>query len=143
MWAAWLDRPLSEVCDESEWFSSPQVSYAWGYIGGKIRFANAIPLGTEVKFYYITNKSFKGSGGGPKERATIDSDIPRIPERVVALGLIWRWRQMKRLEYAEDMATATIALEQAVAHDKPRRALVAPRKYRSDIPIALDGIIIP
>lgn len=35
----------------------------------------------------------------------IDSDTSWIPEKVIKLGLVWRWRQTKGLPYAEDYDT--------------------------------------
>ena len=41
-----------------------------------------------------------------------------LPERLLTLGLIWRWRAQKRQEYAEDLRNYEIALSEEIGRDK-------------------------
>lgn len=143
MWAVWLDRPLCRVRNDNDWFNPVQLSYSWGLIGGKIRFATPIPNASVVKFFYQTRNLFADTSGNAKPVATVDSDAIRVPERVITLGLIWRWRQMKRLEYSEDMTTAEIALTRAIAHDKTFGVIRPGGVPVYDAQLAYDGVITP
>ena len=55
-----------------------------------------------VLFEYITSNNALTSGGVAKETFTLDTDTPMIRERIVELGVIWRIRHAKGLEYAEN-----------------------------------------
>lgn len=72
-----------------------------------------------------------------KSAFTDDNDVFVLPERLLTLSLIWRWRQMKRMEYAEDLTNYEIALEKAAGTDKGARILVVGRqrsRFRDTVP---------
>jgi hypothetical protein len=58
-----------------------------------------------------------------KEQFTADTDTFVLSERLLTLGLIWRYRAQKGLEYAEDMQTYATALDQLTNSDKGARVL--------------------
>ncbi len=47
-----------------------------------------------------------------------DTDFGTIPERLMKLGIIWRYRKTKGLDYAEDMATYEREVERACSRDR-------------------------
>jgi hypothetical protein len=53
---------------------------------------------------YITKNIAKDSSGTPIPRFTQDSDEPLVEEDIIELGLTWRWRQKKGLDYTAEMA---------------------------------------
>lgn len=72
-----------------------------------------------------------------KSTFTDDNDVFVLPERLLTLSLMWRWRQMKRMEYAEDLTNYEIALEKAAGTDKGARILVVGRqrtRFRDTVP---------
>lgn len=79
---------------------------------------------------YISKEWARDSSGNPKGEFTADDDEFILDNRLLRLGLIWRWRQQKRLEYGEDMQTYEIALSQAQARDKGARVIRSPRPMR-------------
>jgi len=52
-----------------------------------------------------------------------DSDVALIPERLLEYALIWRWKQAKGLDYAEDMTTYEREREKAQARDRGPRTI--------------------
>jgi hypothetical protein len=65
---------------------------------------------------------------GDKAAFTADADAFVLPERLLKLDLIWRWRALKRMEYSEDMVNFNMAMEKAISKDKGTRILVAGRQ---------------
>jgi hypothetical protein len=79
-----------------------------------------------------------------KAAFTDDNDIFVLSERILTLSLIWRWRQMKRMEYAEDLTNYEIALATATGTDKGARVLVTQgRRRRLAGDLAFPGRINP
>jgi hypothetical protein len=71
-----------------------------------------------------------------------DNDAFTLSERLLTLGLIWRWRQQKRQEYGEDMKNYELALEKEIARDKGSQLLIGgvgrlPGGVRASYPGAL------
>ncbi len=60
-----------------------------------------------------------------------DTDVGLLPENVMVLGIIWRYKKTKGLDYAEDMATYEREVERACTRDRGANALKL-RKYRAD-----------
>lgn len=66
--------------------------------------------GTMVGLYYTNNYVIDGMGNF-KANYELDGDMSRIPERLVQLGLMWRFRRAKGLDFSIELAeyNATIA----------------------------------
>ncbi len=60
-----------------------------------------------------------------------DTDLSHIPERIMTLGIIWRWKKTKGLDYAEDMATYEREVERACTRDRGTNVLRL-RRSRTD-----------
>lgn len=115
----WIDglRPIRNL---SEWQSIQRDDYFtsgghWIMYGGRI---HVLPtsLGA-VSYVYLSRNYALSDDGTPKMQFDADTDIFRLDERLLTLGLIWRWKAQKGLEYAEDLATYETALSQAQTRD--------------------------
>lgn len=99
-----------------------------------------IIIGDEFKFYpdptgvaqfpYISSHIIRGSNGATKAAFTADDDSFILPERLLTLGLIWRWKAQKGLDYGEDMAIYQQSLSQEQNKDKGERILRPDRRWR-------------
>lgn len=130
----------SEIDDGASWF--------WGYtpfdsVNDWMRFKSGtypilspggwIILGGELLFYpaarenaqfpYISKEWARSEDGTPKAQFTADNDTFALPERLMTLGLIWRWKAQKGMDYSEDMATYELALGQAQTRDRGAHVL--------------------
>lgn len=120
----WGYRPFRDV---SEYIAATNGNVAWadpgGWIilGGEMRF-HPPPSGVAT-FPYISTNIVRKSSGVLKATFDNDSDSFVLSERLLTLGLIWRYRAQKGLDYSEDMATYEIALAQAQVRDKGARVL--------------------
>lgn len=95
------------------------------YLRGNILLANPVPTaGLTWAFEYVSNYYITSSDGATARAAfESDTDLILFPERIVKLGLRWRWKKEKGLEYAEDFRTYEMALKQALGSNGLRKKL--------------------
>lgn len=142
-WEQWRYEPARDL---DQWqdiltFAGTGMPGWWILLGGKIQLTTgnsvALGVGTTAKFYYVSN------GIAPSKAAfSDDNDAFTLSERLLTLGLIWRWRQQKRQEYGEDMKNYELALEKEIARDKGSQLLIGgvgrlPGGVRASYPGAL------
>lgn len=87
----------------------------WIITGDKLRF-NPAPTGIS-SYPYITANWAKSAGGTAKPQFDADDDTFVLPERLLKLGLIWRWREMKKLDASGDQEAFIRALDEYAASD--------------------------
>lgn len=74
------------------------------------------PGGTDkLAYMYITNLIAKDANGVPITGYAQDTDTAMVDEELVELGLSWRWRQKKGLDYTAEMAEYNGTLNQRFA----------------------------
>ena len=123
----WVDmyRPIRGPLTPEEWaaaISRPVSPGLWGYwriIGEDLNLYPA-PAASQVVRGEVVSKNWCIHSGDPlsySDRWTADDDTARLDEELLTLGCIWRWRQTKGLDYAEDMATYEREVEQAAARN--------------------------
>lgn len=116
----------------NDWMRFKSGSYAtvapggWIILGGELQFFPA-PNGV-AQYPYISNAYAKDAAGNAKSEFTSDSDTFVLDNRLLTLGLIWRWMAQKKMDYSEDLATYEMALAQAQGRDKGARILRTPSR---------------
>lgn len=109
----------------SDWLRRRDVSWispgGWILLSGQFQFYPA-PTG-EATFPYISANIVRPATGANKAEFTADDDTFVLSERLLTLGLIWRYRAQKGLDYSEDMTSFEIALSQAQTRDKGARVI--------------------
>lgn len=117
------------VDDLSDWIRITSSGFTaitpgwWIILDGQMQFSPAPTSGEEAVFPYISNLIGRTAASTRIAAFTQDTDSFVLDERLLTLGLIWRWKAQKGLEYAEDMATYEAALSQAQARDKGSRVI--------------------
>lgn len=118
-------RVLAEnaIFDASEYYAvkgSQGLPYwqllKYGKLGSlaRTRFRVVYPDGVEITpapvnvrnfiaVYYSKNYA-ANSAGGATPRYVADSDVSRIPEQYIELGLMWRFRRAKGLDFSAELA---------------------------------------
>lgn len=97
---------------------SPQY---WYRIRGNAVLFNPVPeSGSSIYFEYISSKWCQSTSGTVQAEWAADSDTALIDEEVLRLGVVWRWRKAKGLDYGEDMRTYEGALENIFGSDGAR-----------------------
>jgi hypothetical protein len=122
-----IDLVKATDLDQWDYFQnhlSTTVPGYWMILGGEVQISPAPATGVVHSYYYVS----KNVVAGDKPLFTADNDTFLLPERLLTLSIIWRWRASKRMEYAEDMRNFEIALGEETATDKGSRLLVVGRQ---------------
>lgn len=118
----------------NEWMRYSSGSYGlqspggWIIMGGEFVFSPA-PNGT-AQFPYISDHYARDNDGTLKSEFTSDDDTFLLDNRLLTLGLIWRWQSQKGMDYSESMQSYEIALAREQARDGGANVLRSPRGYR-------------
>lgn len=98
----------------------------WIILNGGFNFVPA-PTGTAT-FPYISKNIVTGQDGVKKPLFTRDDDSFVLSERLLTLGLIWKWKQQKGLVWEDDLTAYNEALSQHQTRDRGQRS------YRHGMP---------
>lgn len=95
----------------------------WIIYQNRVRFVPAPPTSAQATFPYITSASVKDTQTGQTKTAfTTDTDEWMLPERLLTLGLVWRWRENKGLA-TNDQEAFIKALDEYGTKDKGSRPI--------------------
>lgn len=124
---------LRKVQDLDEWLNlqlRPVVALpgSWIILNGAMQILPAVATGVTANFYYIKNTIVTGAASAAQTAFLADADTFNLSERLLTLGIVWRWRASKKLEYAEDMANFETALAEEITRDKGSRVLTVGRQ---------------
>ena len=98
--------------------------YQYIIFDGDIVFVPTPSAGDACAFAYITKAWCTDSTGAtPKESFTADDDVSLLDEQIMKLGIIWRWKQGKGLDYAEDYAKYERMVAEALGRDASKPVL--------------------
>jgi hypothetical protein len=95
---------------------------AWTLVGDRFTFS-PIPSG-EAKFAYISNEyAIDNVSLTRRDVFEADTDGFVLPERLLTLGLVWRWREQKKLDFTGDQEAFAKALSEEAGKDKGSRVI--------------------
>lgn len=129
----WLDYELRQL---------NLVNGRWIILGGRLNISPTLAATESASYYYIGNW-YASNGGTPKAQFDADADVSILPDRLIKLGTIWRWRASKGLDYAEQMRTSEMANERAYAQQKGQKIIAVGRARVASgmAEIAFPGVI--
>lgn len=83
----------------------------------------------DVVFQYMSAFYAKASGGTLKAAFTLDNDLGVLPESIMTLGIIWRWKRANGLDYAQEFDVYEKRVQEALSRDASGKKLYmdAPR----------------
>jgi hypothetical protein len=140
---------LAHVTSSDRWLDMSirgfdPITGAWTIHGGRIHIRPAPVAGEEVKYFYMTAKWALDREGTAKAAFDADDDTFRLPEKLLELCMIWKWRAAKGLPYAENLTDYEDAKEKLIAADRgPRTITLGRARPSSDAPVAWPGVIVP
>lgn len=114
--------PVRGSLTADEWFSLLPVEGQPRYFflqAGRIAFYPYPPIGVSMPLQY---QSFNWVNEGAKDRFSEDGDVAMIPETLLELGGIWRWRRHVGKDYADHAAEFEAALADEAKFDGGVRA---------------------
>lgn len=108
----------------------PGFPGAWIILQNKMMFTPA-PTGNATFPYISKNYAVDTATLSPKDSFTADTDEFVPPERLLTLGLVWRWREQKKLDYSGDQEAFAKALSEYASRDRGSRII----RSRSRLPL--------
>lgn len=116
-WNTTTDRQIGGPLNAQEWalaFGEPVTSLIEQYVMFRYDGLYIFPTPTAadtITFEYVINTPWETSGGTALTAPTVDTDVSKFGDRLLKLGLVWRYKQSKGRDYAEDMRNYEIARE--------------------------------
>jgi len=128
IWNRTLRRPVYGPNSEQEWQQKKAIQLngpfnSFRIIGDSINFYPNPAAGQTCAFEYITKNWITTSAGSTSSVWTNDADTPKLNDQLVMLGLVWRWKQAKGLDYAEDFAKYERRITDAMGRDAGKQVL--------------------
>lgn len=104
--------------------------------GNKLLAMPVPTAGQTLAFEWVTNQWCQDSGGDGQESWEADTDVPRLPGKLMLQGLVWRWKKAQGLEYAEDFNQYEAMLANMKARDgaKGTISLRGPSSAGTNVP---------
>lgn len=121
---AWTTAPLPEI---------------FVYRGNNILVQPVPSAGDTFAYEYVSKNWCESSGGTDQDAWAADTDVGLLPERLIILGIVWRWKSMKGLPAADDATTYDVQVRQALLRDRPYRTISMAMGSRQRRP----GIAVP
>ncbi len=123
MWNDTQDQVIFGPLSAREWVDMitldlTTIPQYWRIIGGVLNIY-APRSGETIRYEYVSkNWITRASDSSSVSEFEADDDTFRIPEQVLIDGLVWRWKQAKGLDYAEDVQTYNETLADEIRKDK-------------------------
>jgi hypothetical protein len=96
--------------------------------------------GDTVAYEYRSSCWCQSSTGVAQDSWLADTDVGRLDTRLMGLGVIWRYRQNRGLDWQTDFDKYQFEVEQALSKDQPRKVIdMKETGMQSRIP----GLVIP
>lgn len=96
--------------------------------------------GNTIAYEYRSKNWCQTSGAVAQDAWANDTDTGRLEERLMGLGVIWRYRQNRGLDWQTDYDKYQFEVEQALSKDQPRKVIdMKETGMQSRIP----GLVIP
>ena len=123
LWSSVTRNPLSKVMTRNEWLGLVTQDYeptpgVWIIYGGQVHIKTALANAATAKYFYQSNGIIAPATGSNKSAFTLDTDTYRLSERLLKLGVIYRWKQLKGQPYGEEMADFEDLKEKLITRDK-------------------------
>lgn len=132
VWSSEWTWNLNHILDSDQWLEMQVIPFTfiygnWMIFGGQYHQLPVMPVGANVKFFYISNLIVQASDLSTKALFTADDDSFLLDERLLKLGIIWQWKASKGYPYAEDMANYEKQMQIAMQRDGGSKPIVSGR----------------
>jgi hypothetical protein len=139
LWDVAKRRPLIGVVSQNAWMRLliDTVSAAdrfWAMQGGVINITPVSGTADTIRYSYQTKNWVRPASGSDKESFTLDTDTPLIPDHLLKLGLVWRWKHAIGTDYAEDLSTYGREKEKAISADRGTGEIPMSESFHGQIP---------
>lgn len=127
------------IKDMNEWLRQTAAGWnplpgGWILFGNEFQFVPAPKSGATAKYPYVSKNFATDTSGTPKASFTKDDDKFVLDERLMTLGLIWKWREQKRLDASGDEANFLKAFDEVAGKDKGSNVIALGRqRYHAEL----------
>lgn len=123
LWSSTIDGPLLPIRDRDDWLNIITKDYefatnAWIQYANQLHFRPALDATETVNYFYQSNLWATNASSTSIAVFSADTDTFRLSERLLKLGIIWRWREMKGLPYAENLKDYEMLKEKLIHQDR-------------------------
>lgn len=127
IWNRTLRRPVYGPKNSQEWQESIANNIngpfnAYRIMRDALFFYPTPVAGQTCAFEYIS-RAWINSGTGSSATWLLDTDTPKLDDQIITLGTVWRWKQAKGLDYAEDFAKYERRIMDAMGRDASKPIL--------------------
>jgi hypothetical protein len=127
MWDRTEKIPVIGPVDDQEWQTLKAVvstgpRYQFRIRGGLL-LVNPVPPASHTWAFEYVSKNWILNGSTYKQYFTADADTILLPEEITIMGLRWRWKREKGLDYAEDFRIYETQVKDALGRDGGKRVL--------------------
>lgn len=143
MWNRSTDQKISGPFDPAQWQQEQAIATGaiyptFRFRGGQILITPTPTASQTVAYEYVSSNWAETSGGTDLSAMTADADVTLLEERLIVLGITWRFLQAKGLDYAEAFRTYQLECGKAISRDGGRKAYYIggsmPSLYSANIP---------
>jgi hypothetical protein len=144
IWNRTLRRPVYGPRSQQDWQQQQAMQIngpfnSFRIISDSINFYPIPPAGQLCAFEYITSRWVLTTTLTGSNIWTNDGDSPVIDDQLLILGTIWRWKQAKGFNYAEDFAKYERRMADLMGRDGGKPTLDLNGGYDSIRP----GVFVP
>jgi hypothetical protein len=139
------NRRINGPLSPAEWQTAQAslvtlVTPAFRIRGLSLLIAPAPSAGDTVAYEYVSRNWCRSAAGAPQAAWAADTDTAVIDEELHTLGLIWRFRRAKGLDYADELRIYDTQVRQAILREGVRPRLSADPWGRRDGADAIAGV---
>jgi hypothetical protein len=138
IWNRTLRRPVYGPKSMPDWQQAKAMQIngpfnSFRIIDDAINFYPNPAVGNLCAFEYMSRNWVNVNGASATEADNFanDADVPLLSGQIILLGLMWRWKAAKNLEYAEDFQTYENRVADAMGRDagKAKLSLTGQTEY--------------
>lgn len=143
LWDVNQRRALIGVVDQNAWLrltidSITGPTRYWSRQSGIINILPTPDTSDSFRYSYQSKNWVRPDGATDDTTDTAvfmgDGDSPLFNAELVTLDIIWRFKQAKQLDYAEDMASFERMKETVISSDRAPRTIRTTHNFRGDVP---------
>lgn len=151
MWSSRWTWALDKIPSSDQWLEMQVTPYTFTYgnwiiYGGQFHVLPIMADAEITKFFYITDKIVKADAGALQTGFVADDDVFRLDERLLELGIIWRSKKDKGLQFDIAKAEYDDLFAKKAKRDGGSQAIVsgnrrfANRDVRTAFPTTVGGV---
>jgi hypothetical protein len=146
IWNRTTDRPMFGPLSAQQWQQIKANAAAGPFSeyrirGNELLFYPAANLNDACYFEWVSKDFCQNTGGSTSYcRWNADTDVFVLDSRIFELSVLWKWKQLKGLDFQADYAKYLVAIEQAKARDGTKTVLSLSPWMQSDFLLTTNNI---